>query len=294
MGDEHPAFEIRVASVDDARSLDRALADASLVINCAGPFLDTAAPVIEAALRTRIHYLDVTAEQQVALAAFERFSDAARKAGVLIMPSMAFYGGLGDLLATAAVADWTTADEIHLAVALDSWKPTRGTRLTGQRNPGRRFVFSKSSLSLIDDPPPKRRWDFPPPFGTQEVVAFPLAETVVMSRHLRTREIHAFLNSIALTDLHDPRTPTPAAADESGRSDQRFHMAVVARKGDEERTATAAGRDIYAITAPLLVEAAERILIQDTHMAGTVAPGEVFDARVFLEALSPEPLSFGL
>jgi len=143
MGDEHPAFEIRVASVDDARSLDRALADASLVINCAGPFLDTAAPVIEAALRARIHYLDVTAEQQVALAAFERFSDAARKAGVLIMPSMAFYGGLGDLLATAAVADWTTADEIHLAVALDSWKPTRGTRLTGQRNPGRLTVLGE-------------------------------------------------------------------------------------------------------------------------------------------------------
>src|SRR5919109_3261042 len=72
---KHPQFEIRVASVDDPVSLDRALLGASLVINCAGPFLDTAAPIIEAALRTRIHYLDVTAEQKVALAAFERFSD---------------------------------------------------------------------------------------------------------------------------------------------------------------------------------------------------------------------------
>jgi hypothetical protein len=71
-------------------------------------------------------------------------------------------------------------------------------------------------------------------------------------------------------------------------------MDVVARRGDEERRATVAGHDIYAITATLVVEAAERILIEDTPMAGTAAPGEIFDAGVFLRALSPEPLSFGL
>ena len=74
----HPAFEIRVGSINDPASLDQALLGGSLVINCAGPFLDTAAPLMEAALRARIHYLDVTAEQAVALAAFEKFSDAAR------------------------------------------------------------------------------------------------------------------------------------------------------------------------------------------------------------------------
>src|SRR5215471_17815700 len=167
----YPAFETRVASIDDPASLDQALLGASLVINCAGPFVDTAAPVIEAALKARIHYLDVTAEQAVALAAFEKFSDAARTAGVLIMPSVAFYGALGDLLATAALGNWSGADEIQIAVALDSWKPTQGTRLTGQRNPGRRLVFSNNRLSLLEDPPPKRTWSFPPPFGEQDVIA---------------------------------------------------------------------------------------------------------------------------
>src|SRR5438034_8614262 len=45
---------VRPASIDDPASLDRALAGAAAVINCAGPFLDTATPVIEAALRARI------------------------------------------------------------------------------------------------------------------------------------------------------------------------------------------------------------------------------------------------
>jgi hypothetical protein len=54
---------------------------------------------------------------------------------------MAFYGGLGDLLATEAMERWAAADEICIAVALDSWQPTRGTRLTGQRNAGQHFIF---------------------------------------------------------------------------------------------------------------------------------------------------------
>lgn len=142
---EHPKSDARVASVDDPASLDHALASASAVMNCAGPFVDTAAPIIEAALRAGIHYLDITAEQLPVLSALERFSDAARPAGVVIAPAMAFFGGLGDLLATAAMGDWVTADEILIATALDSWKPTRGTRLTGQRG-GQHLTFSANRL----------------------------------------------------------------------------------------------------------------------------------------------------
>lgn len=290
----HPAFETRVASTDDPASLDRALSDASLIINCAGPFLDTATPVIEAALRARIHYLDVTAEQAVALAAFERFSDAARTAGVLIMPSMAFYGALGDLLATAAMRNWSTADDIQIAVALDSWKPTQGTRLTGQRNSGRRLVFSNNKLSILEDPPPKRTWSFPPPFGKQDVIALPLAETVIISRHLQVAEIHAYMNLAPLDDLHDPTTPAPVPADERGRSTQEFLMEARVGKGDEERRAIAAGRDIYAVTAPIVVEAVERILAGDLRVSGAVTPGEIFDAEAFLRTLSPEHFSLEL
>jgi hypothetical protein len=78
----HPGSETRVASVDEPASLDYAISGAAAVINCAGPFLDTAAPVIEAAIRARTHYLDVTAEQRAVLGTIERFSHTARDAGV--------------------------------------------------------------------------------------------------------------------------------------------------------------------------------------------------------------------
>jgi hypothetical protein len=287
----YPAFETRVASIDDPASLDHALRGGSLVINSAGPFVDTAAPVIEAAIRARIHYLDVTAEQTVALAAFEKFSDAARKAGVLIVPSVAFYGALGDLLATVAMRTWTVADEIQIAVALDGWKPTLGTRLTGQRNSGRRLVFSNNRLTVLEEPPPKRTWSFPPPFGKQEVVALPLAETIIISRHLRVPEVRAYMNLAPLADLHNPTTAGPVPADERGRSSQEFVMEAKVRRSNEERRAIAAGRDIYAVTAPIVVEATERILAGDIQATGSAAAGEVFDAEAFLRALSPEHIS---
>jgi short subunit dehydrogenase-like uncharacterized protein len=290
----YPTWEARVASVEDTLSFDRALVGACLVINCAGPFLDTAVPVIEAALRARIHYLDITAEQAVALTEFEKFSDAARDANILIVPSMAFYGGLGDLLAAAAMGDWTLADEIRIAVALDSWKPTRGTRLTGQRNTARRLTFSSNRLTQLNDPPGRQTWVFPPPFGTQEIVVLPLAETILISRHLQVPEIHNWVNLIPLADLRDPDTPAPTPADESGRSGQKFFMEAVVRRGAKDRRATAAGRDIYATTAPLVVEAAQRILNGGKQMAGTVAPGEIFDPKDFLRALSSEHFSFEL
>jgi len=42
----YPAAELRLAAATDAAALDRALQGGSAVINCAGPFLDTAAPII--------------------------------------------------------------------------------------------------------------------------------------------------------------------------------------------------------------------------------------------------------
>src|SRR5262245_6869778 len=291
VADMHPGSEVRVASVDDPASLDRALAGAGAVINCAGPFLDTAAPAIEAALRARIHYLDLTAEQPAVLAAFDRFGDAAQRAGIVVAPATAFYGGLSDLLATAAMGDWDAADEVNFAGALDSWMPKRGTRLTGQRNTSRRFILSKGRLEFLADPPPTRTWSFPAPFGAAEVVGVHFSETILISRHLRTPEIRAYLNLASLRDVRDPATPAPTAADDSGRSSQIFVVDVIVRRGSEERRAMARGRDIYAVTAPIVVEAAERILDGRFREAGALAPGALFDALDFLRALSPEPLS---
>jgi hypothetical protein len=290
MGSKYPNLKICPASVDNPNELDNALEGSTAVINCAGPFLDTATALIEAALRNGIHYLDMTAEQQSVLNTYEQFTFEAKDKGIVILPAIGFYGGLADLLATAAMADWETAEAIDIAIALDSWKPTPGTRLTGKRNTYRRLIFSNNKLEFLADPPPARKWEFSQPFGLQDVEGIPFSEIITISKHLKVNEINSYINLAPLQDIRNSDTPPPHAVDDSGRSAQFFLMEVKVRLGNKVRSAMASGRDIYAITAPLIVEATIRIAEGLIKKTGVVSPGEVFDATDFLKSLCPEYL----
>ncbi|WP_369264943.1 trans-acting enoyl reductase family protein [Streptomyces sp. R35] len=287
-----PGLDVRPASVDDPASLDDALAGAAAVINCAGPFATTAAPVIEAALRAGIPYVDVAAEIEANVDTFALFADRARAAGAVVVPAMAFYGGLGDLLATAAMGDWTAADEVHVAYGLSSWHPTAGTREAGavsrERRGGRRIRYTKGQLEYVQDAPPALTWPFPDPMGPRAVIGeFSMADVVTVPSHLAVPEVRSYMTVEAAKDLSAPDTPAPSAVDERGRSEQTFLVDVVVRSGGTERRAVARGRDIYAVTAPLAVEAVERILTGRTRTVGVASAGEIFDAPDFLRALAP-------
>ncbi|MFD9503322.1 saccharopine dehydrogenase family protein [Streptomyces sp. NPDC060035] len=282
---------VRVASTEDPASLDRALDGAAAVVNCAGPFLATAPAVAAAALRAGIPYLDVAAEQGVTAALFDTYGDGAREAGVVLVPSLAFYGGLGDLLATAALGDWPDADEVTLAYGLDSWHPTPGTRLTGETNAGQHLTYTGGRLQPFSYSQDVFPWRFPEPLGTQDARAFATADQVTLPRHVRTPEVRAVMNLAPLQDLRATDTPAPVPVDDSGRSAQTFLVEAVVRRGGETRRAVAGGRDIYAVTAPLVVEAVARVLDGRCKVTGVAAAGEAFDARSFLRALTPEHLT---
>jgi len=292
----HPGLEVRVASTDDAASLDRAVDGAAAVVNCAGPFAFTAAPVIEAALRARVPYLDVAAEADVVAATIDRFDGPARAAGVVVAPALAFFGGLGDLLATAAMGDWDRADRIDLAYALSSWQPTRGTRETGEANDvrrrGGRLVFADGRLGLRSDEAAVGTWDFPPPIGRQEVVEeFTTADCVTLSHHLDVAEIRERMTRAPLADLAWTAQPAPPAVDGRGRSAQTFLVEAVVHRGRDERRTAARGQDIYAVSAPIVVEAMERLLAAPER-SGVVPAGAVSDAADLLDALTPGHLVF--
>jgi len=283
----HPGLEYRVASVDDPASLDQALKGAAAVINCAGPFASTAAPVIEAALRTGIPYVDVAAEIEANLDTFTNFADRAQTVGVAVVPAMAFFGGLGDLLVTTAMGDWTAADEAHIAYGLSSWHPTAGTLASGtvsrERRDGQRVRYTGGGLEYYVDEYdlPTLEWDFPAPMGPRTVLGeFTMADVVTVPSHLSIPEVRTYMTTDAAKDLagrsDGERDPSP----------QLFAVDVIVRFGDTQRRITASGQDIYAISAPLAVEAVHRILGGQTRTSGVASAGEIFDAPDFLRSLS--------
>jgi hypothetical protein len=292
LAEEWGEVAVRPATVDDPSSLDRVLAGAAAVVNCAGPFAVTGGPVVEAALRAGIPYVDVAAEIEANASMFADYAEAARKTDTAVVPAMAFYGGLGDLLVTAAMGEWTAADEAHVAYGLSSWHPTAGTRAAGQvsyqRRAGRRVRFTDGALEYHDDKASEQDWLFPEPLGRREVIAeFTMTDVVTIPSHLAVSEVRTYMTVDAARDLASEDTPAPEPVDALGRSDQTFVVDVVIRAGGVERRATARGQDIYAVTAPLVVEAVQRILAGQTRTAGVASAGAMFDAADFLRALTP-------
>jgi hypothetical protein len=282
-------LERRVVAVTDPGLLRRAVDGVGAVVNCAGPFLDTALPVAHAAVAAGAHYLDVTAEQGAVQELYRELDAPARDAGVAVVPAMAFYGGLADLVLTAALDGESQADEVEVAIGLDRWWPTAGTRATGARNTATRLVIRDGVLAPLASPAPTGSWTFPPPLGEQAVVELPFSEVVVIDRHLRVRELRSYLSTAPLADLRDDATPPPTAVDDDGRSAQQFVVEVVVGRGPDARRRGVSGRDIYAVTAPIVTEGVVRLLDGRHRGPGASAPGQVFDAPDVLAALVRHP-----
>ena len=94
LGQQYPGLITVVADTKQPSSLDAAFMQADMVINCAGPYLDTAEPIIQSVLRFGKHYIDLSAEQKSVLDVYEKFLTPARQAGIIIIPAGAFYGGI--------------------------------------------------------------------------------------------------------------------------------------------------------------------------------------------------------
>jgi short subunit dehydrogenase-like uncharacterized protein len=105
------------ARVFDLQSATAALADIAVVANCAGPFAATSAPMIDACLNSQTHYLDITGEIDVFLAAQRRHAEA-KTAGIVICPGVGF-----DVIPTdcmAAVLKEALPDATRLVLAFDA------------------------------------------------------------------------------------------------------------------------------------------------------------------------------
>ena len=81
--------EYRAFGLDDAKAIDKALKDMPVVLHCAGPFIHTYKPMVEACLRTGVHYLDLTGEIPVYEAIAARDMEA-KSRGVMLLPGIGF------------------------------------------------------------------------------------------------------------------------------------------------------------------------------------------------------------
>jgi len=131
-------LEHRIASVDDAKSLDAAInalpETNRTVLNCAGPFSHTAKQIADACMRNGAHYLDITGEITV----FEMMAlrtKHAEEAGVMLLPGVGFDVVPSDCLAAYVSSRLPSATKLVIAIQ-GVGKISRGTMLTSLQNIG--------------------------------------------------------------------------------------------------------------------------------------------------------------
>jgi short subunit dehydrogenase-like uncharacterized protein len=119
----------RAFELTDASAVETAVAAAEVVLNCAGPFVRTYEPLVEACIEAGTHYLDITGELAVFQGVAAR-DEAAAAADVMLMSGVGFDVVPTDCLAAHLHDRLPDAD--HLALAFQALgKVSPGTAKTG-------------------------------------------------------------------------------------------------------------------------------------------------------------------
>jgi short subunit dehydrogenase-like uncharacterized protein len=110
-------LDCRVFDLSDSSPLEQAVADVGAVLHCAGPFAQTAPPMLAACLKTGRHYLDITGELPVFEALAARDGEA-RAAGTTLLPGMGVEIAATDCLAVHLKRRLPAATHLALAWAM--------------------------------------------------------------------------------------------------------------------------------------------------------------------------------
>lgn len=310
--------------VHDHASLARAFAGAKVVINCAGPLRETAAPVLVAAMTAGAHYVDVGGEQAVMHALYQRHESTVRKAGLLAVPGAGLDCVVGDLAAAwgaqhllgeveagpavrdvpvPRLADAHPLDEALVAYVFDDLALSAGSQraLFGA-------AFERPLVWRRD------RWETgragehrainagPALGGQRDALAYPASDAITIPRHVSAHLVATYTSTtrraaaagaMRLLARALPFVPreagqllAPYAAPDTDYT--RTQLAVIAqvRRGFSAAQIVVRGHDVYRTTAAIVAYVARVIATRGAGPLGMLAPGELLRAAPALREIA--------
>lgn len=184
-------LEGRAFALDDPAAVDAGLRGARVVLNMAGPYVNTWRQVVEGCLRAGAHYVDVTGELPV-LAAMADLDAVARERGVMLLPSAGLDSVPADCLAAHLLErlPGTTRLRFALRTVGPAGLPpgTQRTMIELAHLPGR--VVAGGRLAEAHGPA-TMRVDFGD--GHVTVVRYPGPDPLVVNRSTGVPDVQAFV-----------------------------------------------------------------------------------------------------
>lgn len=247
----------RTFGLDDDEAVDAALSDIAVVLNCAGPFMQTARPLMDAAIRSRAHYLDVAAELDSYHLA-ETLDSTARDAGVMLLPGSG--GSVAMLGCLAGHAAQRVANPQHVHIALHvAGSMSRGSAISASQN------LTADCLQCLDGQlvarNPDDRHDFNFGCGATSCSATTLPDLVTIWRATGIPHIETFVHVTGDAFPAGELATLPDGPSAEHRHANRYHAAVevTGANGTVARSVldTVNG---YTFTPLAAAEAARRVL----------------------------------
>jgi short subunit dehydrogenase-like uncharacterized protein len=264
--------ESRVFGLEDEGAIDAALSDVSVLLNCAGPFMHTAEPLMRAAIRRGVHYLDIAAELNSYQLA-ETLDGQAQKAGVMLLPgsggSVAMLGSLAGHAAGRVQRPQKIAIAIHVSGSM-----SRGSAISATQNVSTRTLIRKDG-QLVDRPASDlAAFDF----GEGPVASFPvtLPDLITIARATGAPNVETYVHVSGDAFPQDDLSRLPDGPSAEARAANRYQAAVQVT-GDDGVVVRSILDTVngYSFTSLAAAEAARRVL------AGESRPGFQTPAGLF-------------
>lgn len=251
--------EFRVFDVNDDKAIDEALTDIAVILNCAGPFIRTAGPLIQAAIRNGVHYLDIAAELD-SYRLSQQFDASAQAAGVMLLPGSGGSVAMLGCLASHAAARVTDPRKISIALRV-AGAMSRGSAISAKES------LTTETLVRIDDRlvaltvTDTRLFDFGN--GSGPVPCFPvtLPDLITIGHTLAVPDIEAFVHVSGTAFPEGDLSALPDGPTDEHRAANRYQAAVEV-VGADGRIARSLLDTVngYTFTAMAAAEAARRVL----------------------------------
>jgi short subunit dehydrogenase-like uncharacterized protein len=275
-----------LAPLQDTSALRELAESASVIVHCAGPFSVTGDAVASAAVEAGCHYIDHAVESHHVKHLFDDYDSPAQRAGIVMIPALSFYGGMGDLLSAAVTDALPGIERVIVAYSVSGWRMTTGAKDTAAQlfAETERITFSDGAQHIGYLEPRNTVFAFPPPLGPRTMISpLPSAEIVMIPRHVATPNVDL---AITAKTFEEEQVFSSEHVDAATRAQSEFTVAVSVVASPGAAAGQVSGHDLWRAGALAAVEGALRLADgRRPGRSGVLSPAEAFPALAFLRRL---------
>lgn len=297
-------FNYEVVNLKDSKALERLLNNFHTVIHCAGPFSETATPMVEACIHTKTNYLDITGEIWV-FESIQMFDKRAQEAGIKLIPGVGFDVVPTDCLAALLKEKMPDATKIEMCFTGDKTAISRGTAVTMAKNIAKGgFIRVNGQLKNVPlayktksiQFPHQEQWVMTIPWGdlmtTYHQTGIPNIEiysgaSLKMIKRLRRYRSLKFLlgiNWIQKLVRKKIENTITGPSEERLLNGKTYITGKVINNSGDEITASLTTPEAYYLTAKTALEAAKILISGGNEIKnGYLTPAQAFGKEFILQ-----------